>query len=151
MESAQEPPPAIRIAGLTKLPQGVPAVDHLDLTVPAGEVFGFLGRNGAGKTTTVKMLLGLARPTSGTAAGSGSQSGSGQLAPRRGVSARVVPLPELDACRRGSEVPLQAGARRRHGPFLAAQPQSAHYLSWCAGWVVLVAFAGIVSMKRREI
>jgi ABC-2 type transport system ATP-binding protein len=76
MESAQEPPPAIRTAGLTKLYQGVPAVDHLDLTVPAGEVFGFLGRNGAGKTTTVKMLLGLARPTSGTAAVLGRNPGA---------------------------------------------------------------------------
>jgi ABC-2 type transport system ATP-binding protein len=41
------------------------AVDGLDLTVPAGGVFGFLGPNGAGKTTTVRCLLGLIRPTSG--------------------------------------------------------------------------------------
>jgi len=75
MESAQEPPPAIRTAGLTKLYRGVAAVDHLDLTVPAGEVFGFLGRNGAGKTTTIKMLLGLARPTSGTASVLGRSPG----------------------------------------------------------------------------
>lgn len=43
------------------------AVDHLDLTVNPGEVFGFLGPNGAGKTTTIKMLVGLLAPTSGTA------------------------------------------------------------------------------------
>jgi ABC-2 type transport system ATP-binding protein len=42
------------------------AVDALDLTVRAGEVYGFLGPNGAGKTTTLRMLLGLSRPTSGT-------------------------------------------------------------------------------------
>jgi len=41
------------------------AVDHLDLTVPAGEFYGFLGPNGAGKSTTIKMLTGLLRPTSG--------------------------------------------------------------------------------------
>ncbi len=43
------------------------AVDHLDLTVPPGEIFGFLGPNGAGKTTTIKMLVGLLRPTRGQA------------------------------------------------------------------------------------
>jgi ABC-2 type transport system ATP-binding protein len=44
------------------------AVDALDLEVRAGEVFGLLGPNGAGKTTTMRMLLGLIRPDSGTAA-----------------------------------------------------------------------------------
>jgi ABC-type multidrug transport system ATPase subunit len=43
------------------------AVDGLDLTVPAGSVFGFLGPNGSGKTTTIRMLMGLIDPTSGTA------------------------------------------------------------------------------------
>ncbi|MFE5395363.1 ABC transporter ATP-binding protein [Streptomyces sp. NPDC056568] len=43
------------------------AVDGLDLTVPAGSVFGFLGPNGSGKTTTIRMLMGLIEPTSGTA------------------------------------------------------------------------------------
>src|SRR5215472_1242732 len=41
------------------------AVDHLDLEVRQGEVFGFLGPNGAGKTTTIRMVLGLIRPTDG--------------------------------------------------------------------------------------
>ncbi|MCI3924654.1 ABC transporter ATP-binding protein [Paenibacillus sp. TRM 82003] len=41
------------------------AVDRLNLRVAAGEIYGFLGPNGAGKTTTIRMLLGLARPTSG--------------------------------------------------------------------------------------
>ena len=43
------------------------AVDDLNLTVRRGEVYGFLGPNGAGKTTTLRMLLGLIRPTAGTA------------------------------------------------------------------------------------
>ena len=43
------------------------AIDGLDLSVPAGGVFGFLGPNGAGKTTTVRCLLGLVRPTAGQA------------------------------------------------------------------------------------
>ncbi|MGV9250508.1 ABC transporter ATP-binding protein [Streptomyces sp. NPDC003697] len=42
------------------------AVDELDLTVPAGSVFGFLGPNGSGKTTTIRMLMGLIEPTSGS-------------------------------------------------------------------------------------
>ena len=58
--------PALATHALTKCYAGRAVVDHLDLTVPTGSVFGFLGRNGAGKTTTIRMLLGLARPTSGT-------------------------------------------------------------------------------------
>ena len=46
---------------------GVEALRGLSLQVPAGSIFGFLGRNGAGKTTTIKMLLGMVRPTSGRA------------------------------------------------------------------------------------
>ncbi len=42
------------------------AVDHIDLAVPPGSVYGFLGPNGSGKTTTIRMLLGLVHPTSGT-------------------------------------------------------------------------------------
>src|SRR5215469_9907338 len=59
---------AIRSAGLTKrFRGGQVAVDHVDLAVPEGAVYGFLGPNGSGKTTTIRMLLGLAYPTSGTA------------------------------------------------------------------------------------
>src|SRR5699024_8065306 len=39
------------------------SVDHLNITVNQGEIYGFLGRNGAGKTTTIRMLLGLIKPT----------------------------------------------------------------------------------------
>jgi ABC-2 type transport system ATP-binding protein len=53
--------------GLVKRYDDVLAVDHVDLTVERGDVFGYLGPNGAGKTTSLRMLLGLIRPTSGTA------------------------------------------------------------------------------------
>src|SRR3989475_5640635 len=54
--------------GLTKrYGPSITAVDALDLEVHRGEVFGFLGPNGAGKTTTLRMLLGLIRPTAGSA------------------------------------------------------------------------------------
>jgi ABC-2 type transport system ATP-binding protein len=52
---------------LTKSFKGQPALCGLDLRVPAGSIFGFLGRNGAGKTTTIKTLMGLLRCNSGTA------------------------------------------------------------------------------------
>src|SRR6185436_13545752 len=52
---------------LRKRYDGVEALRGLDLQVPAGSIYGFLGRNGAGKTTTIKVLLGMARPTSGHA------------------------------------------------------------------------------------
>ncbi len=58
---------AIRTYDLTKTYGPTTAVDHLDLDVRPGEVFGLLGPNGAGKTTTILMLLGLSEPTSGRA------------------------------------------------------------------------------------
>jgi ABC-2 type transport system ATP-binding protein len=59
---------AISTSGLTKrFHGGQLAVDHIDLAVPPGSVYGFLGPNGSGKTTTIRMLLGLAYPTSGRA------------------------------------------------------------------------------------
>jgi ABC-2 type transport system ATP-binding protein len=59
---------AIRTQALTKrFRSGQVAVDGIDLAVPRGAVYGFLGPNGSGKTTTIRMLLGLARPTSGRA------------------------------------------------------------------------------------
>ncbi len=58
--------PAIRIECLTKRFGDLTAVDKLDLEIPEGSVFGFLGANGAGKTTTLRMIAGLARPTSGS-------------------------------------------------------------------------------------
>ncbi len=70
---ARTPPPTapagarIEVSGLTKRFGSLLAVDHLDFTVEPGRITGFLGPNGAGKTTTLRMLLGLVRPTAGTA------------------------------------------------------------------------------------
>lgn len=60
-----EASPAIRLQNLRKLYGSTAAVDGLTLEVPRGSFFGFLGPNGAGKTTTIRMLMGLAQPTSG--------------------------------------------------------------------------------------
>ncbi|GAA2747194.1 ABC transporter ATP-binding protein [Terrabacter aerolatus] len=57
---------AIATRGLTKRFGARAAVDGLDLLVPRGSVYGFLGPNGSGKTTTIRMLLGLVRPSAGT-------------------------------------------------------------------------------------
>ena len=57
---------AIETEGLTKRFGDLAAVDGLDLAVPAGSVFGFLGPNGSGKTTTIRMLLGLIAPSAGS-------------------------------------------------------------------------------------
>jgi ABC-2 type transport system ATP-binding protein len=58
-------PPAIETTSLTRRFGDFTAVDHVNLTVDAGQFFGFLGPNGAGKSTTIKMLTGLLAPTSG--------------------------------------------------------------------------------------
>lgn len=57
----------IEVKDLTRSFGSVTVVDHLNMSIPSGEVFGFLGPNGAGKTTTVRMLACLIKPTSGTA------------------------------------------------------------------------------------
>ena len=56
---------AIRTAGLAKAYGDKRALDGVDLTVDEGSIFGFLGPNGAGKTTMLRLITGLARPTSG--------------------------------------------------------------------------------------
>ena len=58
--------PALRAIALSKAYGKRLAVDHLDLQVDRGELFGFLGPNGAGKTTTIRMALGLIAPTNGS-------------------------------------------------------------------------------------
>lgn len=55
----------LQINGLRKQYGKFTAVDHIDLTVPYGQVFGILGPNGAGKTTTLRMITGLIQPTAG--------------------------------------------------------------------------------------
>ncbi len=81
--------PIIEVTELRKVYRGVEALAGLSMTVNRGEVFGFLGPNGAGKTTTVKLLLGLARPTSGGGTVLGAPLGD--LQTRR----RIGYLPEL--------------------------------------------------------
>jgi ABC-2 type transport system ATP-binding protein len=71
------PEPVVEVRELTKrYGDHIIAVDHIDMTVRHGEVYGFLGPNGAGKTTTLRMLLGLIAPTSGDVGVLGQRPGT---------------------------------------------------------------------------
>jgi ABC-2 type transport system ATP-binding protein len=84
---------AIYCQGLTKTYGDVRALIDLDLSVPYGSVFGFLGRNGAGKTTAMRMLSGLAHPTAGRAWVAGLETTSASRLAR----ARFGYLPQAPA------------------------------------------------------
>ena len=79
------PRPVIEVSGLAKRYGEVEAVRGIDLTVRAGETFGFLGPNGAGKTTTIKILCTLAKATSGTARVAGFDTATQREAVRRNI------------------------------------------------------------------
>lgn len=79
--------PAIQISRLTRRFNGRLAVDDLSMTVPAGSVYGFLGRNGAGKTTTIRLLLGLLRPDAGSIRVDGVDLASDRIAAARRMGA----------------------------------------------------------------
>jgi len=83
--------PAIEARDLSKtFPGGAVAVNGLDMAVPAGTVYGLIGRNGAGKTTAIRMLMGLLRPNRGAARVLGADLWT---APR-GTRARVAYVPQ---------------------------------------------------------
>ena len=77
--------PVISARGLTKRFGKFVAVDHVDLDIGRGEIFGFLGSNGCGKTTTMKMLTGLLEASSGTALLFGKSVAAGGIDARRRV------------------------------------------------------------------
>jgi ABC-2 type transport system ATP-binding protein len=75
----------IQTQGLSKTYKGVAALQGLNLCVPRNSIYGFLGPNGAGKSTTIKLLLGLAKPTSGSASLFGLDSVRDSVAIRQQV------------------------------------------------------------------
>jgi len=111
--------PAISTRALAKRFGDVVALDGLDLVVPAGSVFGLLGPNGAGKTTTLRLLLGLAHPTAGSATVAGVPVAGPVAGPGAGggrVHARIGYLdqsPRYYGWMRGRELLELAG--RLHG------------------------------------
>lgn len=78
-------PMVIQTRGLSKTYKEVRALNGLDLNVPKNSIFGFLGPNGSGKSTTIKLLLGLIRPTAGSATVFGEDIQRGSVAIRKRV------------------------------------------------------------------
>jgi ABC-2 type transport system ATP-binding protein len=93
----------IQAKGLTKRYGATLALDHLDLDIAQGEVYGFLGPNGAGKTTTIRLLLGIHRPTEGTALVAGHDAWSDPVAAHRQV-AYIASEPTLWPSLTGAEI-----------------------------------------------
>ena len=84
--------PAIQTRELTRKFGNLVAVDHLDLDVEPGEIFGFLGPNGAGKTTTIRMLLDFIRPTAGRSLLLGGSGTDPAIRARVGYLPAALPL-----------------------------------------------------------
>ncbi len=82
--------PLLELRGLSKTYGAFRAVDGVSLAVPRGEIFALLGPNGAGKTTTIRMLMGILRPSAGTA----TVDGLDCFADRVEVKRRVGYLPD---------------------------------------------------------
>lgn len=104
----------IQTEGLTKKYRGRYAVDHLNLEIAKGDIYGFLGPNGAGKTTTIRMLLGLIQPTSGSIRFFGRELQRDKLAILRRIGSLVESpsyyghlsaIDNLEAIRRILQVP----------------------------------------------
>ena len=104
----------IEARGLVKRYGEIVAVDHVDLTVERGDVFGYLGPNGAGKTTSLRMLLGLIRPTEGRADSSGATRSTSARARSTAsrASSRAALLSYLSGRRTSACSPTSTGARR---------------------------------------
>ena len=97
--------PPVDARGLVKRYGEIVAVDHVDLTVERGDVFGYLGPNGAGKTTSLRMMLGLIRPTEGSARlfgrdplVDGAKALDGVAGLRRGAALLPVPVGRARTC-----------------------------------------------------
>ena len=86
---------SVSVDNLTKAYPVHTAVDQLTMSVPQGSVFGFLGPNGAGKTTTVRMVLGFARPTSGSVSVLGHDVGSSSDTDLARLRRRIGFLPDV--------------------------------------------------------
>jgi ABC-2 type transport system ATP-binding protein len=87
VSAAAQTPWAVESHGLTKRFRKQYAVDGVDLMVPRGSIYGFLGPNGSGKTTTIRLLLGLVRPTAGrhSLLGEAMPAGALRVLPRVGA------------------------------------------------------------------
>ncbi len=127
-----EPSPALEIKNLVKHFGDKVAVDHLDLTIPQGEFHALLGPNGAGKTTTLRMVAGLLKADSGSAAIMGHDIATDALAAKK----LLAFLPD-DPLLYGKLKPLEylefvAGLWRIDGD--VAAPRAEELLKWLDLW-----------------
>jgi len=102
---------AIRISGLTKDYGSGHGLFDLDLAVAEGEIFGYLGPNGSGKSTTIRLLMGMIRPTRGTATVFGLDSQREAVAVKRLVGYVPGELPQFGGLRGAEIVGFFAGRR----------------------------------------
>src|SRR5258705_1199757 len=108
------PSPAIETRGLGKTFGARAALERIDLVVPRGVAFGFLGANGAGKTTLIRLLLGLAQPTTGSMRVLGHELPGGRAAALARVGA-IIEEPRFHPHLSGREnLKVHAAARGGH-------------------------------------
>ena len=103
---------AISLRGVTKRFGGVVAVDELDLTVPRGSLYGFIGPNGSGKTTTLRMIMHILLPDEGDDRGPGRAGDAGGARPRQLPAGGARALQADDACGGCSAITAPQGARQ---------------------------------------
>jgi ABC-2 type transport system ATP-binding protein len=123
---------ALELRGLTKVYGGKPAVDGLDLTIRAGELYALLGPNGAGKTTTLRMVAGLLKPDGGSISVFGADALKDAAAAKRQVAwvpdepllyDKLTPLEYLDFVAGLWNVPAKV-----------ARPRAEELLKWLDLW-----------------
>src|SRR3954463_960003 len=107
---------AVQTSGLAKRFATRVALDGIDLEVPRGVAFGFLGANGAGKTTLIRLLLGLAEPTAGSMRVPGHELPSGRAAALARVGA-IIEEPRFHPHLSGRENLRIHAAARGHDAF----------------------------------
>ena len=131
----------------------VAAIDGLDLVVPEGGVFGFLGPNGSGKTTTIRCVLGLVRPTRGAVRLLG-QAGAGGLAesmPQGRRDRRVAgAVPDHDRARQPGAARRDRSHRRSAGSMRSSGRSGSSDRGRRRGEEVLARHASAARSRRRR-
>jgi ABC-type sugar transport system ATPase subunit len=124
---ADAPPPALRLAGLTKVYPGIVALSDVSLTVAAGTTHGIVGENGAGKSTLAKVVSGAVSPDEGTIEISGQAVTGGD--PRGHSQAGVAMIYQdpgtIDTMTAAENVFL--GREQRRGPFIDRRKRAARF------------------------
>jgi len=139
----------IELIGLTKRYGTTLAVDDLNLTVAAGEIFGFLGPNGAGKTTTIRMMMGLLQPTAGKVRLAGHDLASDDIAAKQ-LCGFVPDRPHIHEKLTGAEfLDFVAGLYRVPGAVAAARRDELLQMFDLTQWATELVESYSHGMKQR--